>query len=97
MNVAQEGDYAIDFRAGSWGTSTNPYPENPSYDYNQRKIELRVDTPTYLYNVPLTSSTTFQTGRLANTVHLTAGTHELGIMFLGQNQNFDWMEFTEVV
>ncbi len=52
VNVDHEGDYAVAFRAGSWGTSTNPYPENPSYDYNQRKIELRVDTPTYLYNVP---------------------------------------------
>jgi parallel beta-helix repeat protein len=96
VNVVQEGDYAVSFRAGSWGTSANPYPQNPNYDYNQRKIELRVDTPTYLYNVPLTSSTSFQTGNLANTVHLTAGTHQLGIMFLGQNQNFDYMEFTKV-
>jgi len=96
LTVPQEGDYTVSLRACSWGTSTNPYPENPSYDYQNRKIQLRVGTQTYPdYIVPNTgNSALFQTDSLSQKVHLTAGTHQIGIMFLGQNQNFDWMEFS---
>ena len=78
----------------------NPYihDDNPiAWDPAKRVIQLRVDTTTFDHVVPVTAgATAFQTGRLPTTVHLTAGTHEVGIMYLGQNQNFDWMEFTKV-
>ena len=95
VNVAHEGDYAVAFRAGSTGHVHEPLPREPE----RRQGSAQDRTPGGHPDIPLQRAPdgqlrVYQTGNLANTVHLTAGTHQLGVMFLGKNQNFDYMEFT---